>query len=68
MRGLDPRIHLKNRVNSRRWIAGSSPAMTTEGASISSETAPVVCPHKTEFSFLNGNLMVPAGQLFIFNL
>src|SRR6266567_8799288 len=28
MRGLDPRIHLK-RVYSRRWIAGSSPAMTS---------------------------------------
>jgi hypothetical protein len=23
--------------------------------------------HKIEFSFLNGNLMVPASQLFIFN-
>src|ERR1700682_3962040 len=29
MRGLDPRIHLK-RVYSRRWIAGSSPATTSE--------------------------------------
>src|SRR5260370_3954822 len=29
MRGLDPRIHLR-RVQSRRWIAGSSPATTSE--------------------------------------
>jgi len=28
MRGLDPRIHQKPRVDSIRWIAGSSPAMT----------------------------------------
>jgi hypothetical protein len=25
------------------------------------------CSHEIEFSFLNGNLMVPAGPLFIFN-
>jgi hypothetical protein len=29
MRGLDPRIHLLE----KRWIAGSSPAMTPGGAS-----------------------------------
>src|SRR5437867_923980 len=33
MRGLDPRIHLKTRIHPRRWIAGSSPAMTTGLAS-----------------------------------
>jgi hypothetical protein len=26
-----------------------------------------ICSHKIEFSFLNGNLVVPAGPLFIFN-
>src|SRR6266705_3327851 len=30
MRGLDPRIHLKKESLQARWIAGSSPAMTTE--------------------------------------
>lgn len=25
------------------------------------------CSHKMEFSFLNGNLVVPASQLFIFD-
>jgi hypothetical protein len=30
MRGLDPRIHLlRKKVYEDRWIAGSSPAMTT---------------------------------------
>jgi hypothetical protein len=33
MRGLDPRIHLQE-----GWIAGSSPAMTTEMLSSISET------------------------------
>jgi hypothetical protein len=29
MRGLDPRIHLlRKKILFRRWIAGSSPAMT----------------------------------------
>jgi hypothetical protein len=28
MRGLDPRIHLLRKNLSKRWIAGSSPAMT----------------------------------------
>src|SRR5712691_10331582 len=43
--GLDPGVHLF-RIESlrRRWIAGSSPAMTGESASISSESglAPVI--------------------------
>src|SRR5205807_8103517 len=30
MRGLDPRIHPLRKVLRRRWIAGSSPAMTLE--------------------------------------
>ena len=29
MRGLDPRIHHLGRIFPRRWIAGSSPAMTS---------------------------------------
>ena len=29
MRGLDPRIHLNERILFSRWIAGSSPAMTS---------------------------------------
>src|SRR2546430_10609311 len=33
MRGLDPRIHRKQRlVHSSGWIAGSSPAMTANGS------------------------------------
>src|ERR1700719_2384713 len=28
MRGLDPRIHRKDSLHSKWWIAGSSPAMT----------------------------------------
>jgi hypothetical protein len=28
MRGLDPRIHLLRKNFFKRWIAGSSPAMT----------------------------------------
>src|SRR5262249_29471034 len=32
MRGLDPRIHRKKAFTRRRWIAGSSPAMTVDGS------------------------------------
>jgi len=32
MRRLDPRIHLENKLSRRGWIAGSSPATTTETA------------------------------------
>src|SRR5262245_58375330 len=39
MRGLAPRIHQKRRVDSIRWIAGSSPAMTNVAASSQLENA-----------------------------
>src|SRR5262252_3741690 len=39
MRGLDPRILQKRRVDSIRWIAGSSPAMTNVAASSQLEKA-----------------------------
>ncbi len=37
MRGLDPRIHLKSRVISERWVAGSSPRLSGSAGSQSLE-------------------------------
>src|SRR5262245_38275114 len=35
MPGLDPGIHRKKHFKRRRWIAGSSPAMTADGSALS---------------------------------
>jgi 2-hydroxycyclohexanecarboxyl-CoA dehydrogenase len=39
MRGLDPRMHLQNKESIQRWIAGSSPAITTERADLEGAVA-----------------------------
>src|SRR6266849_5719663 len=54
------------RHHARARAAGAASASRPWEALITALAARPTCSHKTEFSFLKGNLMVPAGHLFIF--